>query len=257
MVDALAASFREELRCSEREAASLGTWAKARVPRIAGTFEDDPEDILVRLRDPRVFGEFVEPLLRSRRLRAKTRVALADRAFDLLPIPRDGQAFLVGSRAPQRLLAIAEYLAARDAFNPLHLLHLVYAVFLDRSLVTNVSKGTRSAILATVARSAGSLERVCALYATMHLASVPPREAAADLRAILSSHGAPQSLRRLLATVVASEGRPPAWVELAKQEGLLSADASPDEPQVVAAVPRVHPRVATLARRWLEDAAGR
>ncbi len=259
MTDALADSLREEIGCDLSAAERLAARARELVPRIAGGADDRDEDLVHRLRDPSVFGGIVESLLEARDLTEAERISLVEHAFDLLPLPRsEGDVILVGARAPRHLLLLASFLMTRDAFSVLHFLHLVYAVFLDRSLVTNVDRAPRSSVLSRVVADAEASENLRVLYACLHLSSIPETEARVELRALLKSQPVPASTRRLLATVVAAEdGGITALAEIARAEGLLPAGAKdPREPAVLANIPRMSDRLSTLGRRWLGRSGG-
>ncbi len=259
VTDALADSLREEIGCDLSAAQRLAARARELVPRIAGGADDRDEDLVHRLRDPSVFGGIVESLLEARDLTEAERISLVEHAFDLLPLPRsEGDVILVGARAPRHLLLLASFLMTRDAFSVLHFLHLVYAVFLDRSLVTNVDRAPRSSVLSRVVADAEASENLRVLYACLHLSSIPETEARVELRALLKSQPVPASTRRLLATVVAAEdGGITALAEIARAEGLLPAGAKdPREPAVLANIPRMSDRLSTLGRRWLGRSGG-
>ena len=252
MADPLEEVFRVDVGTTSGAAAILADLARDRMSRFEGAGEDSPEDLAVRLRDPRVFGQFAEPLLRSRRIDPKTKTLLAEHAFDLLPLPRtEGEVFLVEARAPRRLLAIAGHLLRAEAFTLLHMMHLLYAVFLDRGLVTGVGRTTRSEILQGVIVHADVSPTMKSLYAGMHLAAVPEREAAAELRRLLGSTDAPDPVRRELAnSAVSADGGLERFARIAQKEGLLPEDA--DETVATANVPRLPSSLATIGRIWLD-----
>lgn len=253
MVDPLEETFRVDAGCSAKAAAILAILARERLPAIVGTAEDAPEDLAVRLRDPRVFGRFIEPLLRSRDLDAPTKVRLAERAFDLLPLPRtEADVILVEARAPGRLLAIADFLLAARAFTILHAMHLVYAVFLDRGLVIGVGRATRSRVLRGILAQADVSTSLRTLYAAMHLASVPEPEAGPEMRHLLDSSGLSETIREGLATAAAMpDGGVSTFALLAQKEDLLPARA--DEIDLLANVPRLGESLADIGKKWLVD----
>ena len=255
MASLLATTFHDDLGCDESTAAVLADLARERVPWLGGSTEDSEEDLVLRLQDPRVFGAFAESIMRSRRLPLPVRVALAEHAFDLLPLPRtEGAVIAVDTRAPRRLLVLAAFLLLSDRLSVLHVMHLVYAVFLDRSLVTEVPPRQRSAVLRGIAREAGSGERLRALYVCLHVAALPEVEAAAEFASLLRTASVPLSLRRTLAAVAGSEdGGHAALAQLAQGEGLLPDDV--EEAQslaIVANIPRLPETLAPLSLRFLE-----
>ena len=252
MADPLIEAFRQDLRCRIRDAARLA--ARARASRLEiGEAEDSDEDLVTRLRDPRTFGDFAAQAIRDSRLPSSTRVRLAERAFDLLPLPdTESEVLVVEGRAPRSLLRLVEFLGSRRALTPVQVLHTVYAVFLDRSLVTEAPPRTRARALGWMAVTPGAVENPVLVYAAMHLAVVPRIEAIATLGQLLRSRSVPDGLKVSLAELAAADdGGSRRWTEVAKTEGLLAADADPDSPAGIATTPRLDERVRHAARRWL------
>ena len=252
MSDTLAESLRADLRCDAPAAAYLATVARERVPRLAGTPEDSDEDLVLRLRDPRVFGEFAASLLEDAGLPSPLREAVAERVFDLLPLPRgEGDVIVVEGRAPKGLLAIADFVAAARGLTVLHVMHLVFAVFLDRGIVREAEKKVRSMILARVLAQAEANPSLRVLYAAMHLAAVPEAEAHRAFRGILRMRGLEDGVKFSLARAAASEDGGVAYLlTLARDEGLVSTEwTDPSAPEVVANIPRLPPRLAAIGRR--------
>lgn len=253
-MDPLRDSFLTDLRCGEAEATALADLVRAWHGTRGAEAEDSDEDLVVRLRDPRTYGDFVASVLSNPRLSPKTRVALVESVFDLLSLPRsEGDVFLVEARAPRGLLSLAAFLAAGGGLTVLHAMHLLYAVFLDRDLITSVPRDVRGAVLDTVVRLPEANERIKILYAGLHLAAVPVPEAHHALRALLRGPEASDGLKRALASAVAAEdGGADRLAGLARDEGLLpSEEADAADPSVIANVPRMPPELASLGRRWL------
>ena len=252
MVDPLRQVFAEDLRRPE-DADILAARARGLLPTLTGSQDDSPEDMAVRLRDPRIFGTFVGLLLPEEGIGPSAKIALAEHAFDLLPLPgSEGDVILVGSRAPPRLLALAGFLSDEGRLTVLHVMHVLFAVFLDPSLVTNVDRRTRTRLLESVVAQSETSEPVRLLYAGLHVASVPEAEAHATLERLLRG-GAPDSLKRVLAGVVAAaDGGAAQLVAIAREEGLLASGAGrPLSSSELASVPRMPARLAALGRRWL------
>ncbi len=250
----LAASFRAELGCDGEEAALLANAARVVVARELILHEDTDEDLVVRLRDPRVFGIFAESLVGDRRLRTTTRVALSEHVFDLLPLPlREGDVILVERRAPPGLLALAVVLVEAGAFTALHFLHLVYAVFLDRTLITNVDRATRSDLLQHILGEGEFGEPLRTFYACLHLATVSEPEAHREFRRLLKSRSIADSFKTPLARVtVAKDGGATELVRIAREEGLFPMDVDDvRSPAVLANIPRLPESLRPLGRRWL------
>lgn len=255
MADALADAFRAELPCDATVAAALAARARERLPRMAGSPEDTDEDLVLRLRDPRVFGAFVEALLADRDLPGPVRRALVEHVFDLLPLPRtEGEVIEVESRAPPHLLTLATVLTEADGLTVLHVMHLVYAVFLDRSLVTGVPRRVRSALVHSILAGSEAEEGLRALYAALNLSAVQEPEAMSELRTLLADSAIPATLRHLVASLAAADdGGRSELTRLAQKQGLLSADLEdPQSPEVIANIPRLPARLARAGRRYLE-----
>jgi len=221
---------------------------------MLGSTEDSDEDLVVRLRDPRVFGTFAESLGGDRRLRASTRVAMAEHVFDLLSLPlREGDVFLVETRAPARLLALAVVLVEAGAFTALHFLHLVYAVFLDRTLITKVDRPTRSALLRHILGEVDFGERLRTFYACLHLAAISEPEAHREFRRLFKSRSVADSFKTSLARVaVAKDGGSIELVHIAMEEGLFPMNVEDvGSPAALANIPRLPESLRPLGRRWL------
>lgn len=246
--------FVFELRIAPEDANVLEAAAKTELARLTRFHEDTAEDLVARLRDPRFFGEFAASLLDRPGLQRSTRLALAEHAFDLLPLPRtEDEVILVEGRAPPRLLKLADLLGASGAFTMLHVLHLVYAVFLDRLLVTHVARPVRASVLRHVLKAEASPE-LRGLYGGLHLASVPPREASDEFRRVLRARSISTAAKRVLASLAAADdGGLTLLAGLAEEEGLLPVEAEPaDSPSVLANIPRLPSELAGKARGWLE-----
>lgn len=258
MVDSLADAFRAELPCDEAMAAFLAARAREHLLRVTGSSEDTDEDLVLRLRDPRVFGAFVEALLGDPRLPRSYRGALVEHVFDLLPLPRtESDVIEVGSRAPPHLLALAAVLTDADGLTVLHVMHLVYAVFLDRSLVREVPRRVRSTLIHSILARSEAGEGLRVFYAALHLSTVPEPEARAELRRLLEDVTIPATLRRHVAQLAASEdGGRSELAHLAQKEGLLPADLEdPQSPEIVANIPRLPTQLADVGRRHLQKAS--
>ncbi len=258
--DALADALCLEVPCGPRDAGLLADLARTHLRTTAGTAEDSDADLVLRLRDPRVFGAFAEASLQEDRLGIGVRRALAEHTFDLLPLPTtEGEVILVDARAPPRLLALAAFLAHTGDMTVLHVMHLVYAVFLDRSLVSGMSQDTRSEVLREILRLSESSERLRVLYGALHLSSIPEPEARAEFRWVLRTKSLPSGLLAALARLAAADdGGRAELARLAQTEGLLPSDVGePEEPAVQANVPRLPDILRATGRRYLGRKARR
>src|SRR3972149_1517975 len=132
---------------------------------------------------------------------------LAERGFDLLPLPRsEGDVILVEVRAPRQLLSIARHLSDAGGLTVLHVMHLVYAIFLDRGIVASATHDERSAVLRAVLDQTGASSALRALYAAMHLAAVPEPEAYREIRAIPRRSGDDSMKADLARATIAGDG---------------------------------------------------
>jgi hypothetical protein len=258
MSDPLLTVFAVDVGCPTG-ADHLAERARVLLPSWTGSRDDSPEDLAIRLRDSRLFGMFASSIVGDEAIQESARLAVAEHAFDLLPVPRaEGDVILVESRAPPHLFALARFLGEHRRLTILHLMHLLFAVFLDRPLVTNADRPTRTSVLQSVVAHPEAPEPVRVLLATLLLASLPEPEAHASLRAVLRGD-APASLKRALAAIAsAPDGGVDALVRIARDEGLLPP--GPDDPlppSALASIPRLPARLAALGRRWLREDAGR
>ena len=259
MGDALADAFRSEIPCDPGSAVLLAAFARERPSRLGGDPEDSDADLVLRLRDPRFFGAFAEAVLGDRRVAPGLRTSVLEHVFDLLPLPRtEGDVIEVGTRAPPRLLVFAGRLAESRSLTVLHVMHLVYAVFLDRTLLSKVSRPTRTAVYQALLAQEDASETLRALYACLHLASVPEPEAAAVFRRTLRSRAIPAGVCRLLASAAAAEdGGRSILASMARHEGLLPGDLPDAEaPAVLANIPRLPARLSASGQRYLERRRG-
>ncbi len=258
MADPIADAFRTEIPCDERVAASLAARARERLPQIARSSEDSDEDLVLRLRDPRLFGAFVEGLLADPDVPEGVRWALVEHVFDLLPLPRtEGEVFEVESRAPPHLLALAAGLAGAEGLTVLHVMHLVYAVFLDRSLVRGVPRRVRSDVLRAILARTEAEEGLRLFYAALHLSAVSEREATSEVKHILDLAAIPPSLRRRIASLaVAEDGGRAELAHLAQKEGLVPSDLEDlQSPEILANVPRLPGGLAEPAQAYMARGA--
>jgi len=212
------------------------------------------EDVIARLQDPRAFGLFARRVIDSRVSR-EVKIGVAERAFDLIPLPVSEHAvFSASERTPPGLLRLARFLLENEAFTVLHLLHLVYAAFVDPSLVRSTDRRTGTWILiAIVARE--EFPRVPRLLlAFQFLSTLPDRDGSAALHAILRAGTVDVRTKRSLATVASASDGGRAWfAATAVQEGLLPppTDSLASEVELEARVPSLSENIRARARRWL------
>ena len=254
MADPLAESFLEDLGCSASEAAALGERARAYLREtLPDSEEDDDADLVIRLRDARTFGAFAGSCLDEPRLVPGTRLALANRVFDLLPLPTSERvAFDPRDRVPPNLLELAAWIERRREFAPLHFLHVLYATFLDRTLVRRTPTVARSVVLRASLRAPELEVSSKVLYALLHLGAVPDSEARRELRWIVREANVPDEVRTAVARAASSpDGARHAFFEAARDQMLIAEETPEDDPRVIANAPAIPPGLEHIARRWL------
>ena len=213
------------------------------------------EDVVARLLDPRAFGLFARRVLDARVSR-EVKIAVADRAFDLIPIPASEHAVLrVDERTPPGLLRLVRFLLENEAFSVLHLLHLVYASFLDPELLRRSDRATRAWVLMAIVARGEFPEAQRLLASFQFLASMAPRDAASAFDGIVKAKFVSPTVRSGLAAAASSSDGGRAWFEaVAVQEGLVSPTTGSEVSDVerAARVPALPENVRVRARRWLE-----
>ena len=209
------------------------------------------EDVIARLRDPRAFGLFARRVLDSRVSR-EAKIAVAERTFDLIPIPAsDRVAFPVEERTPPGLLRIARYLLENEAFTILHLLHLVYAAFLDPRILREGDRRTRTWVLMAVMSREELPDTARLLAAFQFLAAMSPRDAASAFHGIAGARFVSPTLRAGLAAAASGSDGGRAWfAAVAVQEGLVPRSGL-TEVEAAARVPAMPEVVRERALEWL------
>jgi len=229
MADALPEYLREEFPVIAKEARVLSLQARDAVTEFqrsldpkAAASELSDEDVIARLRDPRAFGRFARHVLDSRVSR-DAKIAVAERTFDLIPIPAsDRVAFRVAERTPPGLLRIARYLLENEAFTVLHLLHLIYAAFLDPRILREADRRTRTWVLMAVMSREELPDTARLLTAFLFLAAMSPRDAASAFHGIVGARFVSPTLRAGLAASASGSDGGRAWfAAVAVQEGLV------------------------------------
>jgi len=222
-------------------------------PRAVATDLSD-EDVIARLHEPRAFGLFARRVMDSRVSR-EVKIAVAERAFDLIPLPAsEFDAFPAAERTPLGLLRLARFLLENEAFTVLPLLHLVYAAFLDLSIIRVADRETRSWVLMAIVAREELPQTMRLLLAFQFLAAMPPRDAGAALEAIFRGRFVDAGTRTSLATIASASDGGRAWFAgTAVQEGLLppSTDSKASEIEFEARVPAIPESVRARAARWL------
>ena len=212
------------------------------------------EDVVTRLQDPRAFGLFARRV-HDARVSREVKIAVAERAFDLIPIPAsETAAFRVEERTPPGLLRIVRFLLENESFSVLHLLHLIYAAFLDARVLRDADRQTRTWVLIAIIGREEFPETQRMIAAFQFLAAMAPRDAAAAFDGIVRAKHVSPSLRTGLAAALSGSDGGRAWfAAVAVQEGLLpprdASEASAMEFETrVQSVPE---NVVARARKWL------
>lgn len=216
------------------------------------------EDVIARLQDPRAFGLFARRVLDSRVSR-EVKVAVAERVFDVIPIPAsEDVAFRVDERTPPGLLRIARVLLENEEFTILHLLHLVYAAFLDPRILRGADRRTRTWVLMAIMSREELPDTARLLGAFLFLAAMSPRDAASAFHGIVSAKFVGIGVRSGLAAAASGSDGGRSWfAAVAAQEGLLprSSVSEPPTAEFEVRVPAMPEAVRERARAWLTDRA--
>jgi len=221
----------------------------------ANASELSDEDVVSRLQDPRAFGHFARRV-HDARVSREVKLAVAERAFDLIPIPTsEHAAFRVEERTPPGLLRLVRFLLENEAFSVLHLLHLIYAAFLDAGVLREADRQTRTWVLmAIVAREElPDTQRLLAAY--QFLAAMAPRDAAAAFDAIAKARFVSPAVRTGLAAALSGSDGGRSWfAAVAVQQGLLPPGDGSEASRLEfeARVPALPENVSARARKWLE-----
>jgi hypothetical protein len=213
------------------------------------------EDVVFRLQDPRAFGLFARRV-HDARVSREVKIAVAERAFDLIPIPAfEHDAFPVAERTPPGLLRIVRFLLENESFSVLHLLHLIYAAFLDPEVLRSADRVTRTWVLMAIVAREELPETQRLIAAFQFLAAMAPRDAAAAFDGIVKAkHVSPAVRTGLAAALSGSDGGRAWFAAVAIQEGLLPPgnESEASKIEFAARVPGVPENVGARARRWLE-----
>lgn len=216
---------------------------------------EEPEAPPTTLRSPALFGRLLLEVLAHPRLSAKAKRHACWTVFDVIPLPEtEDEAFATPERVPPGLQEAARFLWKVDDFVEYHLLHLVYALYLDPARAAaaplRVLRENLEAILAETLD-----ERVKLLYAYLLLAapSHGQEEAGVLFEALLENPHLPDEVKRYFCLAALDRRFSEGWfVSLASAEGLYP----PEEGRMAEILrqARVRPLPASLATRaeaWL------
>src|SRR5438445_3827874 len=213
------------------------------------------EDVVSRLQDPRAFGLFARRV-HDARVSREVKIAVAERAFDLIPIPAsEHDAFPVAERTPPGLLRIVRFLLENESFSVLHLLHLMYAAFLDPEVLRSADRQTRTWVLMAIVAREELPETQRLIAAFQFLSAMSPRDAAAAFDGIAKAKFVSPAVRTGLAAALSGPDGGRAWfAAVAIQEGLLppANESEVSRIEFAARVPGVPENVLAQAHKWLQ-----
>ncbi len=207
-----------------------------------------------------VFSPLFVGLLASRILahpgaskQAKIRACWA--VFDVIPLPeREDEAFVTSESVPPGLQEAARYLIRQDEFMEYHLLHMIYALYLDPERACGAPFTSLEQNLSSI--TSGSFdEGLKLLYAYLLLSSpsLSPNQAQHLFTALLDSPAISEEPKRFLCLSSVDSTFSVGWfVTLAAREGLYPREPGSQE-ELMREV-RVRPLPQTLspsAEEWL------
>ncbi len=216
---------------------------------------EEPQAVAASLRAPGLFGRFLQEVLAHPRLSAKSKRHACWTVFDVIPLPEtEDEAFATADRVPLGLQEAVRFLREVDDFVEYHLLHLVYALYLDPSRAAAAPLPVLRQNLAAILAETFD-ERIKLLYAYLLLASpsLPEGEARTLFEGLLETAHLPDEVKRYFCLAALDRRFSVGWfVSLASAEGLYP----PEEGHLgeVLREARVRPLPASLASRaeaWL------
>lgn len=210
------------------------------------------------VRSPILFGLITSRILDHPTLSRAAKLRACETVFDVIPLPeREDEAFFTAENVPPGLQGAAHFLLEQGEFTEYHLLHLIYALFLDPVRATQASSAVLEQNLTSII--SGDLEAgPKLLFAYLLLASpaLPPRTATELLSRLLDSPDLPLDSKRFLCLSALDSTFSAGWfVQLASKEGLYSLEEGAREEILREA--RVRPLPHSLspkAQKWLLEA---
>ncbi len=172
---------------------------------------------------PTSFGRLTSLLLAHGGISQKTKLRACQMLFDTIPLPdREDEVFLTADRVPPHLQEVAHFLWSQDEFMEYHLLHMIYALYIDPERGAEATGRVLMELL--VAILAGDFEeglKLLYVYLLLSSPGLPSGEARGLFSAVLRSPGISQSARDTLSLAVLDRTFGAAWfTELASDEGL-------------------------------------
>lgn len=229
MWDVVEARFRSLLRPRPEEAEALREALTEGLVDLPGA-----DALLLRTEvDPVLLGRVTRALLGRDDVADATKARACEALFDAIPLPdREDEAFLTPATVPPTLQEAARYLARRGDFGDYHLLHLVYALYLDpdraASAPLSVLRENLDAVLTHEAEAAVKLLYVGFLLAAPGLR---PEEARALFETALAAETLAEEARARLCQAALDPEQARSWLgELARREGLFAPKETPEEP---------------------------
>lgn len=255
MREDLEARLRHLWRPTHAEEAAV----RASAARALGALPESDAPPLRSEVEPALLGRATQTLLAREDVGAKTKRRAAETLFDAVPLPdREDEVFLVPATVPPGLPASAAFLARAGEFGDYHLLHLIYALYLDPEAATDAPRADRLAILETVLAHETPTE-LKLLYAYLLLTSgrLGDPERAHLLSRVLTAGSLPLPRRRAFCrAVLAPDGGRDWFLEMARHQGLYPPEEE-DREAVVREV-RIRPLPRSLrpaAEAWRDGRA--
>ncbi len=214
-----------------------------------------PEGSDPSVRSPFFLGLLVSTVLSHEGLSRRTKLRACLEIFDAIPLPeREDEAFLTEERVPPGLQEAALFLLREEEFLEYHLLHMIYALYLDPWLAAAASPDVRVENVTTIL-SEGFPENLILLYAYLLLSSpvLGSDEAQAILSIILEAPGVSLQAKQALCWASIDRTFGITWFgQLAVVEGLFPrGDGSPEEILREVRVRPLPQSLTSAAEEWL------
>jgi hypothetical protein len=249
--------LRDILRPKAGEEASLRDCLEAALEDYRREF---PEERRTDLRSPTIVGLLTSHLLLRDDISGETKLRACMELFHSIPLPeREDEAFLTERTVPRGLQEAAQFLLRKGEFVEYHLLHLIYALYLDPRLSSaaplDVLEGNLRMIM-----EGDFEENLKMLYAYLLLSSpiLGPETTAPLMSALLEAEGISTDAKRSLCMAALDRTFSLDWfTRLATAEGLFPRGV--DRSDVLLEV-RVRPLpgdLATVAGEWLLHGSGK
>lgn len=172
---------------------------------------------------PTFFGRLTSLLITHRGISRKTKLRACQMLFDAIPLPeREDEVFLTADRVPPHLQEAAHFLWDQDEFIEYHLLHMIYALYIDPERGAGAPGRVLVDNLATILN--GDFEeglKLLYVYLLLSSTGLPSRDARKLFSVVLRSPGISESSRRTLSLAALDRTFGAEWfTRLASDEGL-------------------------------------